>query len=296
MRIAILTTGNEEEDNRLFEAATERGHDVEILNLSQCCLHVCTEFPNVYYNDRAIGGEFDIILPRIDTPHTQYGLTILRQFQSMHVYTSDMAYSLEVGRDKMRCMQRLLREGVPFPSTGIAYSKKDFEEMVDRVGGAPIIVKLVEGTEGVGVFLANDAREAVYLLRTFKQLSTPLIVQKFIEESSGSDIRAFVVGGKVVAAMERISKNGDFRANIALGGQSKSITLTPEEEKVALDATKAIGINIAGVDLIRSNQGPLVIEVNVAPNFGGEWGLEDVSGIDVAGAIVDFAVSEQAKM
>ncbi|MGH1377796.1 MAG: ATP-grasp domain-containing protein [Alphaproteobacteria bacterium] len=296
MRIAILTTGNEEEDNRLFEAATERGHDVEILNLSQCCLHVCTEFPNVYYNDRAIGGEFDIILPRIDTPHTQYGLTILRQFQSMHVYTSDMAYSLEVGRDKMRCMQRLLREGVPFPSTGIAYSKKDFDEMVDRVGGAPIIVKLVEGTEGVGVFLANDAREAVYLLRTFKQLSTPLIVQKFIEESSGSDIRAFVVGGKVVAAMERISKNGDFRANIALGGQSKSITLTPEEEKVALDATKAIGINIAGVDLIRSNNGPLVIEVNVAPNFGGEWGLEDISGVDVAGAIVDFAVSEQAKM
>lgn len=296
MKIGILTTGNEEEDNRLFEASLERGHNAEILNLSQCCLHVCTEFPNVYYDDRAIGEEFDIILPRIDTPHTQYGLTILRQFQSMHVYTSDMAFSLEVGRDKMRCMQRLLKKNVPFPSTGIAYAKKDFDNMVERVGGAPIIVKLVEGTEGVGVFLANDAKEAIYLLRTFKQLSTPLIVQKFIEESSGSDIRAFVVGGKVIAAMERVSNDGDFRANIALGGQSKSITLSPEEEKVALDAAKAIGINIAGVDLIRSKHGPLVIEINVAPNFGGKWGLEDVSGVDVAGAIVDFAISEKAKI
>lgn len=296
MRIGILTTGNEEEDNRLCEAAKERGHSAEILSLSQCSLHVCTDAPDIYYDERPIGNAFDIILPRIDTPHTQYGFTILRQFQSMHIYTSDKAFVLEVGRDKMRCMQRLLKKEVPFPSTGIAYAKKDFDTMVERVGGAPIIVKLVEGTEGIGVFLARDAKEAVYLLKTFKQLSTPLIVQKFIEESSGSDIRAFVVGGKVVAAMERTSNDGDFRANIALGGQSKALTLSAEEEKVALDAVKAIGINIAGVDLIRSNKGPLVIEINVAPNFGGTWGLEDVSGVDVAGAIIEYAVSEQAKM
>ena len=296
MRIGILTTGNEEEDNRLFEAAEERGHSAEILSLSQCSLHVCTDAPEIYYDERPVGDAFDIILPRIDTPHTQYGFTILRQFQSMHVYTSDKAFALEVGRDKMRCMQRLLKKEVPFPSTGIAYAKKDFDTMVERVGGAPIIVKLVEGTEGVGVFLANDAKEAVYLLKTFKQLSTPLIVQKFIEESSGSDIRAFVVGGKVIAAMERSSSDGDFRANIALGGHSKTLELSAEEEKVALDAVKAIGINIAGVDLIRSNKGPLVIEINVAPNFGGTWGLEDVSGIDVAGAIIEYAVAEQAKL
>lgn len=293
MRIGILTTGNEEEDNRLLDAAQERGHDAKLLHLKKCSLSVCLDAPEVYYEGEPISQDFDLIIPRIDTPHTEYGLTILRQFQSMRIFTSDSARALELGRDKLRCVQRLLRENVPFPSTGFAHSSEDFDNIIQTVGGVPLIIKLVEGTEGVGVFLADDMKHAVNLLKTFKQLSTPLIVQKFIEESAGTDVRAFVVGGKIVAAMQRKSKDGDFRANIALGGVSESVELTALEKEVALKATQAIGINVAGVDLIRSDKGPLVIEINVSPNFGGEWGLEDVSGVDVAGEIVEYAVRQK---
>ncbi len=291
MRIGILTTGNEVEDQRLVEAGEARGHDVKLLHLTNCSLSVCADKPDVYYEGESVGNAFDVIIPRVDTPHTQYGMTVLRQFQSIHVFTTDKARALEIGRDKLRCAQRLLRENVPFPSTGFAHSKSDFDNIINTVGGVPLIIKLVEGTEGVGVFLADDMKHAVNLLKTFKQLSAPLIVQKFIEESAGTDIRAFVIGGEIVATMQRISKDGDFRANIALGGESETVELTPLEREITLRATKAIGINVAGVDLIRSNEGPLVIEINTAPNFGGEWGLEDISGIDVAGEIIDYAVN-----
>tara|TARA_R110001592_G_scaffold3525_36_gene20309 strand:- start:12120 stop:13043 length:924 start_codon:yes stop_codon:yes gene_type:complete len=294
MRIGILTTGNEEEDNRLLEAGKERGHDMRLLHLMHCSLTVCLNAPEVYYKGQPISQEIDLIIPRIDTPHTEYGLTILRQFQSMHIFSSDTARALELGRNKLRCVQRLLKENVPFPTTGFAHSKEDFDNIIKTVGGVPLIIKLVEGTEGVGVFLADDMKHAVNLLKTFKQLSTPLIVQEFIEESAGTDVRAFVIGGKIVAAMQRKSNDGDFRANIALGGISESVKLTALEQEIALKATQAIGINVAGVDLIRSNKGPLVIEINVSPNFGGQWGLEDVSGVDVAGAIIEYAVNESA--
>lgn len=295
MKIGILTTGNEEEDNRLLEAGKQRGHETRLLHLENCSLSVCMASPDVYYEGVSIGKEFDLIIPRIDTPHTQYGLTVLRQFQSMHVFTTDKARALELGRDKLRCAQRLLRENVPFPSTGFAHSKSDFDNIINIVGGVPLIIKLVEGTEGIGVFLADDMKQAVNLLKTFKQLSAPLIVQKFIEESAGTDIRAFVVGGEIVACMQRISKDGDFRANIALGGESEIVDLTPLEKDITLRATRAIGIHVAGVDLIRSNEGPLVIEINTAPNFGGKWGLEEISGIDVAGAIIDYSVRAKAE-
>ena len=292
MKIGILTTGNEEEDNRLLEAAQQRGHIAELLHVLKCSISICTESPGVYYEGESINDEFDIIIPRVDLPNTKYGFTILKQFESMHIYTSELTRALELGRDKLQCTQRLLKKNVPFPATGFAYSKEDFDNIINTVGGVPLIIKLVEGTEGVGVFLADDMKHAVNLLKTFKQLSTPLIVQKFIEESAGTDVRAFVVGDKVIAAMERESTDGDFRANIALGGQSKAVTLSQEEQDLALNAARAIGINVAGVDIIRSDQGSLVIEINTSPNFGGKWGLEDITGIDVAGAIIDFAVND----
>ncbi len=287
MRIGILTSGHEHEDARLLEASDERGHDTALLYLHKCSLAICPSNPEVYYEGEPIGQAFDIIIPRIDTPHTEYGLTVLRQFQSMHIFCTDRPRALELGRNKLRCVQKLLKKNVPFPSTGFAHSKEDFDNIINTVGGVPLIIKLIEGTEGVGVFLADNMKHAVNLLKTFSQLSTPLMVQEFIEESSGTDVRAFVVGGRVIASMQRHSRDGDFRANAALGGDLENIQLTPLEEEIALKAAHAIGINIAGVDLIRSNKGPLVIEINVSPGF---TGLESVSGHDIAGDIVDYAV------
>ncbi len=292
MRIGILTTGNEHEDNRLVEAAEQRGHEPRLLHLLKCSLSVCNERPNVYYKGTPISDDFDVIIPRIDTSHTQYGLTILRQFQAMHIFTTDIAHALELGRDKLRCIQRLLRENIPFPSTGFAHSKEDFDNIINTVGGVPLIIKLVEGTEGVGVFLADDMKHAVNLLKTFQQLSVPLIAQEFIEESAGKDVRVFVVGDEIVATMQRQSKDGDFRANHALGGETQLTILSEQEKEVALTAARAIGINIGGVDLIRSNRGPMVIEINVAPGF---TGLEEITGVDVAGKIIEYAVEQKLK-
>tara|TARA_R110001592_G_scaffold3525_36_gene20308 strand:- start:11092 stop:12003 length:912 start_codon:yes stop_codon:yes gene_type:complete len=288
MRIAILTSCNEHEDNRLLEAAKARGHNVKILELLRCSLSVCMNAPEVYYDGEPISNDFDLIIPRIDTPHTEYGLIVLKQFAAMHIFISDNPRALQLGRDKLRCVQRLLREGVPFPSTGFAHSSEDYDNIIQTVGGVPLIIKLVEGTEGVGVFLADDMKHAINLLKTFQQLSVPLIVQKFIEESAGTDIRVFVVGDEIVACMQRQSQDGDFRANVALGGDTQSVILSEQEQDIALRAARAININVAGVDIIRSNDGPLVIEINVAPGF---TGLEEVTGIDVAGKIIEFAVN-----
>ena len=211
----------------------------------------------------------------------------------MHIFASENARNIEVARDKLRTAQRFLKENVPFPSTGFAYSKEDFDNIIQTVGGVPLIIKLIEGTEGVGVFLADDMKHAVNLLKTFKQLSKPLIVQKFIEESSGQDIRVFVAGGKVLASMQRIATDDDFRANVSQGARSKSVELSDLEKEISIKAAEALGLNIAGVDIVRSKTGPLVLEVNASMDFCGKWGLEDVSGVDVAGAIIDYAV--QAK-
>lgn len=287
MRIGILTTGNEHEDNRLIEAATQRGHDAKLLHLLRCSLSVCVSAPEIYYDGEPISKDFDLIIPRIDTPQTEYGLTILRQFESMHIPISDQSRAIALGRDKLRGTQRLLKFNVPFPTTGYAHSTEDFDNIINMAGGVPLIIKLVEGTEGVGVFLADDKKHAVNLLKTFKQLEVPLIVQEFIEESAGTDLRVFVAGDKIVASMKRIAQDGDFRANVALGGEPCEANLTDLEKEIALKAARAIGINVAGVDLIRSNKGPLVIEINVSPGF---TGLEDMSGKDVAGAIIEYAV------
>ncbi|HQX26591.1 MAG TPA: RimK family alpha-L-glutamate ligase [Alphaproteobacteria bacterium] len=290
MKIGILTTGSKHEDERLVEAATSLGHEADLLKVLKCSLRVSNKEPKIFYEGQDISGNYDIIIPRINLPHTVYGLTILRHFQVMGVYTSDVALALEIGRDKLRCKQYLTSQGIPVPTTGYAHSKNDFDTIIQTVGGAPLILKLVEGTEGTGVFLAKDEKEAVNILGSFKQFDARIIAQEFIEESSGSDIRAFVVGNKVVASMLRQSQDGDFRANVALGAHSFKVALTDAEEKMVLAAVKAIGINIAGVDVIRSRRGPLIIEINVAPDFGGEFGLETTTGVNVAKEIIKFAV------
>jgi ribosomal protein S6--L-glutamate ligase len=231
MKIGILTTGSKQEDERLVDEAMQAGHEATLLKVLKCSLRVSNNAPKVFYEGKDISNDFDIIIPRVNLPHTIYGLTILRHFQVMGIHTSDVALALEIGRDKLRCKQFLMSQGIPVPTTGYGYSKDDFHTAIQAVGGAPLILKLIEGTEGTGVFLAKDEKEAVNILGSFKQFDARVIAQEFIEESSGSDIRAFVVGNKVVASMLRQSQDGDFRANVALGAHSFKVTLTDEEEK-----------------------------------------------------------------
>lgn len=290
MHIGILTTNQIDEDQRFIEAAKERGHKVTLLHLLKCSMSVCPDNAEIFYEGNKINDVFDIVIPRLNVSYTGYGLAILRQFQALDVYVTDTAYSLELGRDKLRCLQYLMRKGIPFPKTGFADSKGDFNNIINTVGGMPMIIKLNEGTEGTGVFLVDDVKQAENIMGTFKQFDQAIISQEFIAESSGTDLRCFVVGDEIVATMKRESQDGDFRANVSLGGHSSNEVISKEEQEVALKAAKAIGLNIAGVDVIRSDNGPLIIEINVSPDFCGEYGIESVTGVDVAGAIIDYAV------
>jgi ribosomal protein S6--L-glutamate ligase len=295
MKIGILANAPKEEENRLLEEVQKAGHDGQILKLLKCSISVGNDTPKIYYEGKDISGQFDIIIPRINLPHTIYGLTILRHFQVMGVYTTDVALSLELGRDKIRSHQFLIAQNVPVPITGYGHSKDDFDTVIQTVGGPPLILKLVEGTEGTGVFLAKDEKEAHNILGSFRQFDARVIAQEFIEESSGQDIRCFVVGNRVVAAMRRESQDGDFRANVALGAHSFKADLSEEDEKLALNAARAIGINVAGIDVIPSKRGHLIIEINVSPDFGGEFGLEKTTGVNVAAEIVKFAIEGKKK-
>ena len=268
MRIGILTTSTEPEgDQRLIEAGEEKGHTVELLNSLKCSIRACADKPTVFYDGEDISERFDAIIPRLDIPDTKYGQTILRQFQALDVYTTDTAFSIGIARDKLRCFQYLMRAGVPLPKTGFAWSKNDFDTIIEAVGGAPVVLKVNEGTEGYGVFLANEARDARNFLATFKNLEAEIVVQEYIGESSGQDIRCHVIGDKVISTFERVSTNGDFRANIAQGGVAHQIKLTAAEEEIAIRAAAAMGLNVAGVDLIRSERGVLILEVNPSSYF-----------------------------
>lgn len=290
MHIGILATNQPREDKRLIEAAEKAGHEITIIDLLKCSISSSPEEAYLYYKGERTEGVFDIIIPRINVEDTDYGLTILRQFQAKNVYTTDTAYSIELGRDKLRCLQYLMRHQIPFPRTGYCYSTEQYQRIIETVGGTPVVIKVNEGTEGAGTFLAEDEKQAVNLLKTFSGLNATIIIQQFIAEFAGTDLRAFVVGDKIVASMQRISQDQDFRANISLGGRSEPVELTDEERAIALRSAKAIGLNIAGVDIIRSDKGPQVIEINVSPDFSGTYGLEETTGVDVAAAIIDYAV------
>ncbi len=268
---------------RLKEAAVARGHDVRVVDYSRCYMNITSHNPHVLYGDERL--DFDAVIPRIGASMTYYGAAVVRQFEMMGVYSSSTSQAISRSRDKLRSVQLLAREGIGLPVTSFARSPKDIESLVNIVGGAPLVIKLLEGTQGVGVVLAETRKAAESVIAAFKQLNANILVQEFIKEANGEDIRAFVVGDKVVAAMKRKGPDGEFRSNLHRGGSAMKIKLTPEERSTALRSAKKLGLRIAGVDMLRSNHGPLVMEVNSSP---GLEGIEKASGKDVATAIIEF--------
>jgi ribosomal protein S6--L-glutamate ligase len=268
---------------RIKEAAEQRGHDVQVVDYSRCYMNITSKRPEVLVGDHSL--RFDAIVPRIGASMTFYGTAVVRQFEMMGTFTVNESQAISRARDKLRSLQLLAREGIGLPVTGFARSPKDIQGIIRIVGGAPLIVKLLEGTQGVGVVLAETQKAAESVIAAFKQLDANILVQEFIKEAGGADIRAFVIGGRVFAAMKRQAPEGEFRSNLHRGGTATSVTLTPEERKTAERAAKALGLRVAGVDLLRSKRGPLVIEVNSSP---GLQGIESASGKDVAAAVIQY--------
>lgn len=269
---------------RLKEAAETRGHELDIINTLRCYMNIASHRPEVYYND-AILPTYDAVIPRIGASVTFYGLAVLRQFEMMGVYPLNESVAIGRSRDKLRSMQLLSRDGIGLPVTTFAHDPKQTEEVLKLAGGAPLVVKLLEGTQGIGVVLADTDRSAKSVIEAFRGAKVNILVQEFIKEAGGTDIRALVVGGKVIAAMKRTGAADDFRSNLHRGGSAQTIKITPEERSTAIRSAKAMGLNVCGVDMLRANHGPVVMEVNSSP---GLEGVEKATGIDVAGKIIEF--------
>lgn len=269
---------------RLKEEAESRGHKFRIINLTKCFVNITNKTPVIYdYSGKAIKG-LDAVIPRIEPEITFFGTAILRQFEMLGVYSLNNSLSVLRARDKLRSLQILAKHDISMPSTGIANSPTSTDAIIKSLGGAPLIVKLVEGTEGNGVVLAETNSAAKSVISAFKQLNANVIVQEFIKESSGHDLRCFVVGNKVVASMERIAKEGEYRANYHLGADVREVKITPVERAMAIKTAKVMGMDVAGIDILRSNRGPLVLEVNSSP---GLEGIEKATNINVAGLMIE---------
>ena len=294
MNIGILTTNQIRDDQRLLNEAENKGHAARLLDLRYISVELSSDRPTIYFKNENISSEFDAIIPRLNVSFTDYGINILQQFICLHTYISESPEALRLGRDKLKCLQYLMDKGLPFPATGIAFSSEYFEPIISDLK-LPLVVKLIESTEGTGVFLARDIKEAQNIIKTFGLLGASFIVQEFIKEAAGADLRAFVVGDKIVASMKRQSQDTDFRANVSLGAHSSEATLTEQEKEIILSATRSIGVNIAGVDFVRSNRGPLLLEINVSPDFTGEQGIEAITSTNIAAAIIDFTVEQASK-
>jgi ribosomal protein S6--L-glutamate ligase len=283
MKIGILSRKKSlYSTSRLVEAAKERDFDVEVIDYLRCYMDITAHRPSVVYGGRTL--DYDAIVPRIAASYTFYGTAVVRQFEMMGVFSVAESQAIARSRDKLRSLQLLAREGIGLPVTGFAHSTRDTDGLLDLVGGAPLIVKLLEGTQGVGVVLAETTKAAESVIAAFRQLDANILVQEFIKEAKGSDIRALVVGRRVVASMMRHAAPGEFRSNIHRGGKAEKVKLTPEERSTAVRAARTMGLEVCGVDLLRSNHGPVVIEVNSSP---GLEGIEGATGVDVAGAIID---------
>lgn len=269
---------------RLVEACEQRGHTARIINHVKCDIFIERKNPQVIFAGQPLT-DVDAIIPRIGASVTFYGTAVVRQFEMMKVFTTTESQALVRSRDKLRSMQILTRSGVGIPKTVFTNYSKDVGSIVDSVGGAPCIIKLLEGTQGIGVVLAETKKAAVAVCEAFNSLKARVIVQEFIEESRGMDIRAFVVDGRVVGTMKRTAREGEFRSNLHRGGTAELIQLTHEEEVTAIKAAKALGLHVAGVDMLQSIRGPLVLEVNSSP---GLEGIERATGLDIAGEIVKF--------
>lgn len=285
MKIAILSQdASLYSTQRLQDAATEQGHEARVINYLRCYMNITSHKPSVVYQGQPLE-EYDAVIPRIGASRTFYGTAVVRQFELMGVFTANESQAISRSRDKLRCLQILAREGLGLPVTGFAHATQDIDGLIETVGGAPVVIKLLEGTQGIGVVLAETHQAAKSVIEAFRGLDANILVQEFIQEAKGADIRCFVVGGKVIAAMKRQGAEGEFRSNLHRGGQAEKVKLTPEERSTAVRSVKAMGLRVAGVDMLRSNHGPVVMEINSSP---GLEGIEKATGLDVAGKIIEL--------
>src|SRR5690606_13158920 len=269
---------------RLIEACKQRGHEVKVIDALRCYMNINSDKPEIHFKGEELAG-FDAVIPRIGASVTFYGTAVLRQFEMMGVYPANESVAISRSRDKLRSMQLLSRKGIGMPITGFASKPDDVKDLLDMVGGAPVVIKLLEGTQGIGVVLAETRKAAESVIEAFMGLKANIMVQEYIKEAGGADIRCFVIGNKVIAAMKRQAAEGEFRTNLQRGGTASLVKITPQERKTAIEAAKAMGLNVAGVDLLRSDRGPLVMEVNSSP---GLQGIEGATGKNVAGMIIEF--------
>ena len=291
MKIAMLARNAKlYTHKRLKAAAEERGHTLDIINTLRCYMNIASHRPEVYYNGEKLVG-YDAVIPRIGASITFYGTAVLRQFEMQGVYPLNESVGIGRSRDKLRSMQLLARDGIGLPVTTFAHDPKQTEEVLKLAGGAPVVIKLLEGTQGIGVVLADTDRSAKSVIEAFRGAKVNIMVQEFIKEAGGTDIRALVVGGKVVAAMQRTGAKGEFRSNLHRGGSATAIKISPEERSTAVRAAKTMGLNVCGVDMLRANHGAVVMEVNSSP---GLEGVENATGIDIAGKIIEF-IEKNAK-
>lgn len=285
MKIALMTrNANLYSHRRLIEVAHERGHEIDPIDYLRCYMNITSHRPELRFMGERLTG-YDAVIPRIAASRTYYGLAVLRQFEMMRVWPVNESVAIGRSRDKLRSMQLLSRDGIGLPVTAFAHDTKQTDEVIKIAGGAPVVIKLLEGTQGLGVVLGETHNSAKSIVEAFRSTNINILIQEFIKEAGGTDIRAFVIGGKVIAAMERKGAADDFRSNLHRGGSARSIKITPEERSTAIRAAKSMGLNVAGVDMLRANHGAVVMEVNSSP---GIEGIENATGIDVASKIIEF--------
>ncbi|TBN56038.1 RimK family alpha-L-glutamate ligase [Glaciihabitans arcticus] len=291
MKIAILSRApHSYSTTRLRAAAVQRGHDVKVLNTLRFAIDLTGDLPDLHFRGRPLSS-YDAILPRIGNSITYFGTAVVRQFEQMDVYTPNTANGISNARDKLRATQILSRHNIAMPATAFVRNRADVRPAIDRVGGAPVVIKLLEGTQGIGVILAPQAKVAEAIIETLHSTNQNVLIQRFIAESRGRDIRALVVGDRVVAAMRRSAIGDEFRSNVHRGGTVEAIDLPPEYERVAVRSAQIMGLRVAGVDMLEGADGPLVMEVNSSP---GLEGIEAATKLDVAGAIIDYIANEVA--
>ena len=285
MQIAIMSRNkNLYSTRRLIEAGKARGHEVMVVDPLRCYMNIVPHAPEIHYKGKKLEG-IDAVIPRIGASITFYATAVLRQFEMVGVYPLNESVAISRSRDKLRSMQLLSRKGIGLPVTGFAHSPDDTDDLLDLVGGNSYVIKLTEGTQGKGVVLTETRGAAESVIDAFRGLDAHFLVQEYVKEAKGADIRCFVIGDKVVASMKRQGKDGEFRSNLHRGGSASVVKITPEERSTAVRAAKIMGLNVAGVDLLRSNHGPVVMEVNSSP---GLEGIEGATGKDVAGQIISF--------
>ena len=276
-------------NQRLMEEAINSNHEIEFVNIKDCNLYISKGKSEIYLTDGKKLENIDVVIPRIRPSMTFAGTTVVRQFEMMNIYCLNDSWSIMGSRDKLHSLQLLSRAGIDIPITGFSHSTYETKHLIKMVGGAPLIIKLLEGAKGIGVVLAETGKAAESVINAFRSLNAHILVQEYIKESKGKDIRCFVVGDQVVTAIERQAEEGEFRANIHLGGRAKMVKITEEEKAIAINSAKIIGLDVAGVDLVRSNSGPKVLEVNSSP---GLEGIENATGINVARKIIEFIESK----